>query len=301
MANDATAASLGKAAPSHERKRKFKKSLKQYPMLYIGGSIVLIVALSAILAPWISPHDPTEIFYGALNNQGVPAGPSAKFPLGADSIGRDVLSRVLWGGRISLLIGLVAMIINMVVGVVLGLIAGAFGGWIDALVMRITDMVLAFPFLLFALALVAILGASLWNILFAIGVLGWGVMARVVRGQVLQVRELEYVHAARALGASEWRIMFRIILPNVFGPVIVLSTLNVGSNILTAAGLSFLGLGIKPPTPDWGGMIQEGLTTYAYAPYEMYSAGIALVITVVGFNLLGDGLRDILDPHSATR
>ncbi|EPZ48221.1 MULTISPECIES: ABC transporter permease [Alicyclobacillus] len=288
-------------APTKARTGKFKKSLKRYPLVYLGALIIVIMALLAILAPWISPHSPIATFNNALSEQGIPVGPSREFLLGADGNGRDVLSRVLWGGRISLLIGLLSMIINLVVGTVLGLIAGVFGGWVDALVMRITDTVLAFPFLLFALALVAILGSSLWNILLTIGILGWGVMARVVRGQVLQVRELEYVQAARALGATEWRIMFRIVLPNVFGPVIVLSTLQVGANILAAAGLSYLGMGIQPPTPDWGGMIQDGLTTYTYAPWEMYSAGIALVITVVGFNMLGDGLRDILDPQSATR
>jgi peptide/nickel transport system permease protein len=283
------------------RMNKLRKSMRQYPLVYVGAIIVIIITLLAIFAPWISPHDPTKVFTDGLTADGVPVGPSVKFPLGTDGNGRDVLSRVLWGGRISLLIGFLSMAINLFVGIVMGLIAGQFGGWIDSLVMRITDVILAFPFLLFALALVAILGASLWNILFAIGILGWGVMARVVRGQVLQVRELEYVQAERALGASQWRIMFKVILPNVFGPVIVLSTLNVGMNILAAAGLSFLGLGIQPPTPDWGGMIQMGLETYTYAPYELYGSGIALVITVVGFNLLGDGLRDILDPHSATR
>ncbi|WAH35721.1 ABC transporter permease [Alicyclobacillus dauci] len=299
MSVTAGAATIAPKEP--KKKSKFRKSLKQYPLVYIGAVIVLVMVIVSLLAPWIAPHDPIQVYPDALNDQGIPVGPSSKFWLGADGNGRDVLSRVIWGGRVSLLIGLVSMAINLFVGVVLGLIAGAFGGWVDALIMRITDMILAFPFLLFALALVAVLGSSLWNILFAIGVLGWGVMARVVRGQVLQVRELEYVQAARALGASEWRIMFRIILPNVFGPVIVLSTLNVGSNILVAAGLSYLGVGVQPPTPDWGDMIQAGLTTYTYAPYEMYSAGVALVIAVIGFNLLGDGLRDILDPQSATR
>ncbi len=280
---------------------QIRKSMRQYPLVYIGAAIVIIVTALALFAPWISPHDPTKVFTDGLTKDGIPVGPSAKFPLGTDGNGRDVLSRVLWGGRVSLLIGFLSMAINLFVGIVMGLIAGAFSGWVDALVMRVTDIILAFPFLLFALALVAILGPNLWNILFAIGILGWGVMARVVRGQVLQVRELEYVQAERALGASQWRIMFKVILPNVFGPVIVLSTLNVGMNILAAAGLSFLGLGIQPPTPDWGGMIQMGLQTYTYAPYELYGSGIALVITVVGFNLLGDGLRDILDPHSATR
>jgi peptide/nickel transport system permease protein len=283
------------------RMTQLRKSMRQYPLVYVGAIIVIVVTLLALLAPWISPHDPTKVFMDGLTKDGIPVGPSGKFPLGTDGNGRDVLSRVLWGGRISLLIGFLSMAINLFVGIVMGLIAGQFGGWVDSLVMRVTDVILAFPFLLFALALVAILGASLWNILFAIGILGWGVMARVVRGQVLQVRELEYVQAERALGASQWRIMFKVILPNVFGPVIVLSTLNVGMNILAAAGLSFLGLGIQPPTPDWGGMIQMGLETYTYAPYELYGSGIALVITVVGFNLLGDGLRDILDPHSATR
>lgn len=295
-----TAGALAQA-PERTAMYKLRRSMRMYPLVYIGGAIVFIMAMISILAPFISPHSPIAVYNNAINNEGVPVGPSKMFPLGADGNGRDVLSRVIWGGRISLLIGLLSMAINLVLGVVLGLIAGTFGGWVDALIMRITDTVLAFPFLLFALALVAILGASLFNILLTIGVLGWGLMARVVRAQVLLVRELEYVQAARALGATEWRIMFRIILPNVFGPVIVLSTLNVGANILAAAGLSYLGLGITPPTPDWGGMIQDGLTTYTYAPWEMYSAGIALAITVVGFNLLGEGLSEILDPQAANR
>lgn len=295
-----TAGALAQA-PKRSAMRSLQKSFSMYPLVYIGGVIVLIMVLISILAPVISPHDPTQVYPNAINEQGIPVGPSHKFLLGADGNGRDVLSRVIWGGRISLLIGLLSMVINLVIGVTLGLMAGAFGGWVDALIMRITDTVLAFPFLLFALALVAILGASLMNILITIGILGWGIMARVVRAQVLLVRELEYVQAARALGATEWRIMFRIILPNVFGPVIVLSTLNVGANILAAAGLSYLGLGIQPPTPDWGGMIQDGLTTYTYAPWEMYSAGVALVIAVIGFNLLGQGLSDILDPQAVSR
>ncbi|MCL6627087.1 MAG: ABC transporter permease [Alicyclobacillus shizuokensis] len=286
------------APPAKPFTRKFWKSVRDFPMLYLGALIIVLLILAAVLAPVISPHNPTTQFSDGLTESGIPVGPNAKFPLGADNLGRDILSRVLYGAQVSLLVGVISTVINLVLGVLVGTVAGYFGGWVDNVLMRVTDVILAFPLLLFAMALVAVLGPSLWNVLFAIGVLGWGTMARVVRGQVLAVKEFEYVQAERALGASNTRIMFRVILPNIIGPVIVLSTLNVGQNILVEAGLSFLGIGIQPPTPSWGNMIEAGMQTYQVAPWTLWFPGLALVIAVLGFNLLGDGLRDILDPRN---
>lgn len=282
--------------------RRLWRSVRTYPMLYVGGLIVLLLVIAAVFAPVLAPHNPDTQFQDiGLNADGTPVGPNATFPFGTDSVGRDVLSRLLYGARVSLIVGIVSTLINLLLGVVIGLISGYFGGWVDNVLMRITDVILAFPVLLLSMALVAVVGPSLWTVLWVIGVVGWGTMARVVRGQVLALKEFEYVQAERALGASHGRIMFRVILPNLMGPVIVLSTLNVGANILTEAGLSFLGIGIQPPTPSWGNMIQEGIQTYTFAPWTMWFPGLALVLAVLGFNLLGDGLRDILDPHSATR
>jgi peptide/nickel transport system permease protein len=278
--------------------KKFGKSIREFPMLYLGALIILLLILAAVLAPVLAPHNPNIQFSSGLKSNGTPVGPCAEFPFGTDNLGRDVLSRVLYGARISLVVGVVSTVINLVLGVLVGTVAGYFGGWVDNVLMRVTDVILAFPLLLFCMALVAVLGPSLWNVLLSIGILGWGTMARVVRGQVLAVKEFEYVQAERALGASNARIMFRVILPNIIGPVIVLSTLNVGQNILIESGLSFLGIGIQPPTPSWGNMIQAGMQTYTFAPWTLWFPGLALVIAVLGFNLLGDGLRDILDPRN---
>lgn len=280
--------------------QRLRKSMKEFPMVYVGGTIIVILLLIAIFAPLWAPHDPIKQYTAGLNMNGTPVGPNAKFPLGADDVGRDVLSRLIYGSRVSLIVGIVSMVISLVIGTTLGLISGFFGGWVDNVIMRITDIILAFPFLLFALALVSILGSTLWNVLLAIGILGWGLMARVVRGQVLALKEFEYVQAARALGASTGRILFRVILPNVLGPIIVLSALQVSQNMLIEAGLSFLGVGVQPPTPSWGNMIYEGVGEYQFAPWLFFSPGVALLLAVLGFNLLGDGLRDILDPRNAT-
>ena len=283
------------------------KSMRQFPMVYLGALIVLLLFITALFAPYIahafspgSLKGPDWQWNSGLNADGTPHAPSAKFIWGADELGRDVFTRVLYGSRVSLEVGIFASFISLVIGTTLGLTAGYFGGFVDTVIMRFTDTVLAFPFILFAMALVAILGPSVVNVFIAIGVLGWGVMARVVRGQVLSVKEFEYVQAERALGASAGRILFRVILPNVLGPVMVLTTLSVGFNILAEAALSFLGIGVRPPTPSWGSMISEGLQTMNFAPWMLWAPGLALLVAVLGFNLLGDGLRDILDPHSVT-
>ncbi len=276
------------------------KSIRKFPMIYLGSAIVLLLLFVAVFAPFIVPHDPLYQFPKGISLTGQPLGPSHQFPWGSDDLGRDELSRIIYGSRVSLEVGVFAMFISLAIGTVLGLVSGYFGGFIDMVIMRFTDVVLAFPFLLFTMALVAILRPSLTNIFIAIGVTGWGVMARVVRGQVLAVKEFEYIQAARALGASNMRILFRSILPNIIGPVIVLAALSVGFNMLAEAALSVLGIGVQPPQPSWGNMIEEGLQTFTFAPWMMYAPGLALLIAVLGFNLLGDGLRDILDPHNAT-
>jgi ABC-type dipeptide/oligopeptide/nickel transport system permease subunit len=274
------------------------KSMKDFPMLYIGAFIVLLMVVVAVFAPVLAPHNPDAVFSQGITAQGTPVGPSKMFPLGTDGNGRDVLSRIIYGTRVSLTVGIVSAIINLVVGTFIGLLAGFYGKWVDNVLMRVVDVVLAFPFLLLAMAMVSVLGPSMWNILLVLGITGWGTMARLVRGQVLAMREYEYVQAERALGASGLRIMLRVILPNLFGTAVVFSMLSVGNNILTEAALSFLGIGIQPPTPSWGNMIEGAMQTYQYAPWTIWFPGLAVIIAVLGFNLLGDGLRDILDPRN---
>lgn len=280
--------------------KRLKKSFKEFPLVYIGSFIILLLVIMAVFAPLIATHNPDQLYSSGLSSDGLPVGPSRMFLLGTDDLGRDLFSRIVYGARVSLIVGIVASVVSLLIGAVAGIVAGFFGGWVDAVIMRITDVVLAFPFFLFSLALVAVLGASMTNVLIALGITGWGVMARVVHGLVLQLKEAEYVQAEHALGASRFRIMFRVILPNAFGPIIILSMLGVGGNMLAEAGLSYLGIGIQPPQPSWGNIIQEGMQTYQYAPWTLYAPGIALIIAVLGFNLLGDGLRDILDPHNTT-
>lgn len=279
------------------RSQSLWKMFKSYPSLFIGGFIVIVLLLIAIFAPFLAPHDPLKQYDSGLNTMGMPVGPTHQFVFGTDPEGRDVLSRVIFGARVSLEVGIFASIISLVIGVVLGIVSGYFGGWIDMAVMRFTDMILAFPFLLFVIALVAILQPSVSNVYIAIGVLGWAQMARIIRGQVLSVKEYEFVQAARAIGAGSGSIIFKEILPNVIAPIIVFTTLNVGTNILTEAALSFLGIGVQPPYPSWGNMLQEGMTVMQLAPWMIYVPGLALLIAVLGFNLLGDGLRDWLDPR----
>jgi peptide/nickel transport system permease protein len=277
--------------------QKLWKAVKTYPNGFIGGFIVLILVLIAIFAPVLVTHDPVKQFSNGLSQMGMPVGPNHEFLLGTDPEGRDVFSRIIYGGRVSLEVGVFASIISLVIGVVLGIISGFFGGWVDMLIMRFTDMMLAFPFLLFVIALVAVLQPSVTNVFIAIGILGWAQMARIIRGQVLTVKEFEYVQAARALGCSSSFIIFKEILPNVVAPIIVFTTLTVGQNILLESALSFLGIGVQPPNPSWGNMLEEGMTVMQLAPWMIYAPGLALLIAVIGFNLLGDGLRDWLDPR----
>ena len=261
--------------------------------LAIGGVLVGVLVLAAALAPVIAPFDPVRD--ADLNNYLRP--PGAPFLLGTDTFGRDVFSRMIYGARISLGVGIAVQASALAIGVTLGLLAGFFGGRVDQLIMRLTEIVFAFPGLLFAIAIMAVIGPSLYNVFLALGLVSWTSLSRVVRGQVLSLKEQEYVEAARAVGASNARIIARHILPNTLAAVTVLVTLGIGGAILAEAGLSFLGLGAQPPEPSWGSMLSAGRDYLLQAPWLSVYPGLAIFLTVMGFNLLGDGIRDLLDPR----
>lgn len=262
------------------------------PLFRLGVALVGLVVVAAVLAPLIAPHDPRR---GDLANNSL-AAPSKSFLFGADAQGRDVLSRVLYGARISLLVGLISQVVAVFLGVTLGLAAGYYRRGIDLLVMRLADITLAFPSLLLLIAIAAAVRPSLVVTFIVIGAVGWAGMARLVRGQVLLLSRSEYVVAARALGARDYWIMFRHLLPNVRGVVIISATLGIAGAIMAEAALSFLGLGVQPPTPSWGAMVAEGRDLIRVAPWVSLAPGIAVGVAVLGFNLVGDGLREALDP-----
>lgn len=259
-----------------------------------GLALVVVVTLVALLAPWLAPGDP---YRGDLRAS--LQAPSGAALLGTDEHGRDLLSRVLFGARISLAVGLASQGIALGLGLALGLVAGYYGRWVDALLMRFADVTLAFPSLLLLIAIAAAVRPSLPVIFVVIGVVGWAGMARLVRGQVLVVRGLDYVQAARALGASDARLALRHILPNVLAPVVVAATLGIGGAIMAEAALSFVGLGAQPPAPSWGAMVAEGRDLLRVAPWVSLFPGLAIGAAVLGVNLVGDGLRDALDVRGA--
>jgi len=268
----------------------FRRRVARNRGTLVGFAVVVLLALAAAAAPWLAPGDPT---HGELST--ALRAPSTAFPLGTDAQGRDVLSRVLFGARLSLAVGLTSQVISLATGLFLGLLAGFRGRWVDAVVMRAADVTLAFPSLLLLIAVAAAVRPSLPVVCVVIGAVGWAGMARLVRGQVLVARGLDYVQAARALGASDVRLVARHVLPNVLGPVIVAATLGVGGAIMAEAALSFVGLGAQPPTPSWGAMIAEGRDLLRVAPWVSLFPGLAIGLTVLGVNLVGDGLRDALD------
>ncbi|GAC1398548.1 MAG: ABC transporter permease [Chloroflexota bacterium] len=272
------------------RFRRLKRALRK-PLMIAGAAIVLVFVVTALIGPYVTPKNPDAIYYSAVLHA-----PDRTFLFGTDDVGRDIFSRVVAGARISLEVGLVAVGIAMVGGTLLGLVSGYFGGWTDSVIMRVIDVMLAFPDIILALVIIAILGPSLINVMVAVGIGSIPVYTRTVRASVLTVREKPYVEAARALGVSSPRIMLGHILPNVAAPIIVLATLGVGLAILTAAGLSFIGLGAQPPTPEWGDMLNDARAYLHQAPWMGIFPGVAIMLTVVGLNLLGDSLRDILDP-----
>jgi peptide/nickel transport system permease protein len=261
-------------------------------MMKLGAVIVVVVASSALLAPWVVPYDPSV--------QQLPLrleGPSVSHPFGLDELGRDILSRVLMGARVSLMVGFIVVGVSAVIGCAVGSIAGYFGGGIDQAISRVMDVLMAFPGILLAIALVAVLGPNLVNVVLALTVIGWVGYARLVRGQVLRAREFEYVVASRALGASTWRTLTRHVLPTALPAVTVQATLGMAAAILSEAALSFLGLGVQPPTPSWGTMINGGRVHLLDAPHLTVVPGLFLALVVLGFNFVGDGLRDRLDPR----
>lgn len=276
------------------------RCLLRSPAGLAGLAIVAAVTTSAVLAAWVSPHDPLQQdITQRLKPPAWTAGGNAEYLLGTDGLGRDVLSRVIYGARISLLVGLAATCLSGTIGVFLGLVAGYFGGRVDATVSRVCDVQQAIPFLVLAIAVVALLGPGLLNLILVLAVTTWVNYFRVVRGQVLSVREEEYVWAARALGCSGWRILFRHILPNVAASIIVIATLLVANMIIFEASLSFLGLGVQPPIPTWGRIVSDGREYIVTAWWISFFPGLAILLTVMGMNLLGDWLRETLDPRMA--
>lgn len=279
-----TAAAL--RSPSAEFWRRFRRKR----VALVSGCVILLLILASIGAPWIAPYGPATPDY-----DNVLAGPSWQHICGTDTFGRDIWSRILWGGRISLTVGFVSVALGGVVGVALGLISGFFGGFVDALIMRVMDVLLAFPGILLAIGVVALLGPGIDNVIYAIAVFSVPVFARLVRGSTLALKQTLYVQASRSIGVRAPLLILRHVLPGTLPSVIVYCSLRVGTSILTAAALSFIGLGAPPPSPEWGAMLAEGRGYLGVADQITLFPGLAIFITVLAFNLLGDGLRDALD------
>ena len=296
MEREMTASAPALALPtvkSRSRRQDFFRGLMRNKGALAGLIILLLLILGAIFAPVIATHDPIMIDPPQRTQP-----PSRDHLMGTDAFGRDIFSRVVHGARISLPVGLIAVSIAATVGAILGLIAGYYGRWADGIIMRVIDIMLAFPNIMLALVIVAILGPSIRNVMIAVGIGEIPRYTRLIRGQVLSARELLYVEAAKVIGVPTSKIMYRHILPNVVSPVVVLATLSVGSAILAAAGLSFLGLGAQPPRPEWGAMLADGRQFLSSHWWVATMPGVAIAITVLSINMLGDGLRDILDPRT---
>jgi peptide/nickel transport system permease protein len=272
--------------------RRAMRQFARRPAAGFGAAVLLLVLVLALFAPWLAPYDPLATSWSAVRKA-----PSAAHWFGTDEVGRDLLARVIWGARASLAAGLVAVLIAVAVGLPLGMVAGYVGGWVDMLIGRLTDAMLAIPFLILAIALAAFLGPSLSNAMIAIGVTATPIFVRLARGQVLQARAEDWVEAARAVGNPRARILVRHILPNILPPVLVQATLTIASAIIAEASLSFLGLGQQPPAPSWGSMLNTAQRFLTQAPWMALFPGAAIFVTVLAFNLVGDALRDALDPR----
>ena len=277
--------------PRVKSTKDFYKRLKRNKAALIGFYVILFLIVVSIVGPWLTPHSPN-----AINLSDRFQGPSAEYWFGTDHMGRDIFSRIIQGMKLTLGIGFFAVIIGALIGVPTGIISGYYGGKVDAIIMRIIDVLLAFPGILLALAIVSILGGSLINVTIAVAIYSVPGFARIVRGSTLGTKKLEYIDAIRALGASDARIIFKHILPNVMSPIIVNATLYIASAILTAAGLSFLGMGAQPPIPEWGAMLNDGRNFLRDAGHIALFPGLAILVVVLAFNIAGDGLRDALDP-----
>lgn len=279
------------------------RRLRHNKLAMVGAGIIIFMILVAIFAPLLAPYDP---LYQPITDPDIPAAekselvkqpPSGEHWLGTDELGRDILSRLIYGARVSVEVGIIAVAISLLIGLFFGALAGYFGGWGDSVIMRSADIFFAFPTVLGAIVIMTVLGPGLQNVFIAIGVLGWATIARIFRGSILSVKENEYVEAARAMGASNTRIIWKHIMPNSIQPIIVYATIGVGTAILAEAWLAFLGLGQQLPNPSWGNMLTDYLSFYTTDPWMMFVPGTAIVLGVLAFILLGDGLRDALDPR----
>jgi peptide/nickel transport system permease protein len=277
--------------PARAARARFRRALSRTPVALIGGALVGIVIAVAITAPVLAPHDPVAQIAKPLLPPGSP------HLLGTDEFGRDELSRLIWGARVSLYVGGLAVLIALGLGATAGVVAGFFGGWVDDILMRIMDVVLSLPALVLAIAITSVLGPTLTNAMLAIGLVYAPTFARVARGPTLTVVQVPFIEAARSIGASNWRIIARHVLPNVVAPILVQMTVSFSTAILTEAALSFLGLGTQPPTASWGLMLSAARQYMLIDPWIAVLPGLAIALTVLGFNLLGDGLRDLLDPR----
>ena len=272
--------------------KDFRERFLKNKIAVAGSIVVLALFAVSLLAPWIAPCDPS-----AIDLKQVLAPPSAAHPFGTDQLGRDVLSRMIWGSRISLKVGFVATGIAMLIGTILGALSGYYGRWVDAVIMRFVDIMLCFPTFFLILAVIAILEPSIWNIMIVIGLTGWMGITRLVRADFISLKERDFVSAARVIGAGDFRIIFVHILPNAMASVLVAATLGVAGAILTESALSFLGIGVQPPTPSWGNILTAGKDNIDIAWWLSLYPGLAILITVLGYNMLGEGIRDSLDPR----
>jgi ABC-type dipeptide/oligopeptide/nickel transport system permease subunit len=285
-------ASLTEIPPRVNEFRRFYRVFLGRGLVAFGGVIIVLFLLTAAFAPWLAPYDPYEQHYDNLLQ-----GPSWQHWLGTDTLGRDTLSRVIIASRTTLMVGVIALGIAAIVGMILGLVAGYFGSWVYAIIMRIMDALMAFPMILFALVIAALLGGGLRNVMIALGVALVPGYARLMCGQVLSVKENDYILAERSIGAGNMRIMLRHIFPNCLPPLIVMITMMMGMTMLAEAGLSYLGIGIEAPAAAWGGMINDGYSRITTNPILSFAPGIAIMLVVFAFNMVGDGLRDALDPR----
>ncbi len=275
--------------------------LSRRPLALFGIAVILTIVTIAVAAPLIAPYDPAEQRFEGLTLEGAPIPPNAQFLLGTDLLGRDLLSRLLYGARTSLVIGIVANGIAVAIGALVGITAGFFRGWIGAALMRFTDLMMAFPALLLAIVLAALFRPSLWIVALVIALVNWVQIARVVYTETRSLSERDFIEAERALGAGRARILFRHVLPHLYPTIIVWSTLGISTTVLLEATLSFLGIGVQPPTPSWGNIIFENQTYFTSAPWLVFFPGVCIILLALAFNLLGDALRDVLDPTQKGR
>jgi peptide/nickel transport system permease protein len=270
----------------------FWETFYKNKLMLCGGGLVALLLIISVMAPWLAPYDP-----GQIDLTNVLTSPSMTHLCGTDQLGRDVLSRMIWGSRISLKVGFAATGVAIIIGAILGAVSGYYGGWVDSVIMRFVDIMLCFPTFFLILAVIAFLEPSIWNIMIIIGLTGWMGVTRLVRADFITLRERDFVKAARAIGASDMRIIFLHILPNSMASILVAATLGIAGAILTESALSFLGIGVQPPTPSWGNILTAGKDNIDIAWWLSLYPGLAILITVVGYNLLGEGIRDLLDPR----